>query len=383
MKIAINIINTLFAKYGILFLFVVFIIVEAYGKYFYFTKSTTLIPMFSKAILLVIAFSYIVFFTKKQSSFWLLVGLIIVFVIGQLTIYPSFSENSLNIAIKFFSPVIFFLFFNSIRLSKDFQKQTFTIFEWVMVANSVLIVIGALIGVYFFQSYLGNRFGYSGVFQTPGVTSYVYLITMFYFVISDKKEVYKNWKFLIIYIACFFVGTKSLYLGLIIITGYVVYIQNFKYKKIVLLSGLLFTIIVSYFFFFKFGLFNKIRESKGILSAVLSYRDLLFINNTKPYILENWTWINYFFGGTSNYDLRAQMEIIDLFFFWGVFGGLLYLVTLIKTFVTFRLNNLFLVFASLLIIVILLAGNFFVYSTITVFLLIVREKIISQQKYLP
>lgn len=380
MKITINNLNTLFAKYGILFLFVVFIIIEAYGKYFNFIKDSTQIPMFIKAILLTTAVVYIIVFTKKKPPFWMLLGLIVVFLIGQLTIYPSFSENSLKIVIKFFSPLIFFLLFNTVGLSKDFQKQTFAVFEWVMVANSVLIVLGVLSGFYFFQSYLGSRFGYSGVFQAAGVTSYVYLITMFYFVISDKKEVYKNWKFLIIYITCFFVGTKSLYLGLIVISAYIFYLQNFKYKKIVLIGVSLLVTVIAYFFFFKYGLFNRIRESKGILSAVLSYRDLLFINNTKPYILENWTWINYLFGGTSNYDLRSQMEIIDLFFFWGIFGGLLYLVTFIKTYITFQLNNLFWVFATLLTIVVLLAGNFFVYSTITVFLLIIREKFRSQQK---
>jgi hypothetical protein len=74
------------------------------------------------------------------------------------------------------------------------------------------------------------------------------------------------------------------------------------------------------------------------------------------------------------------MEAIDLFFFWGLFGGLLYLFTYLKTYITFRLNYEFWLFFLSITAIIFLAGNFFVYSMIIVFLLILRQKVLQNQE---
>ena len=43
--------------------------------------------------------------------------------------------------------------------------------------------------------------------------------------------------------------------------------------------------------------------------------DLIF-ENTIPYVKQKWNFINYLFGGIENYDLRSQMELFDVFFFF-------------------------------------------------------------------
>lgn len=378
---AINKIKILLSRYGIMVLFLVFMILEGLGKFYLFSKSYTQIPLIIKSIILVFSGGIILFnFKSQKKNLLLLLALFLFYLIGQFNITPSFSLNSLTIVIKFFTPLILFIFFKDIHIPKSHQKITFKVFERVMVLNSILILIGSIANIYFFKSYLGNRFGFSGIFQTPGITSYSYLITLFYFVISYKKDVVKNGKFLIIYLTCFLVGTKALFLGLLVVTFYIISIQKFRFKKIFNLLSIIIISISAYLFFFKYGIFNKISESKGFLSAVLSYRDQLLINNTLPYIDENWSWINYLFGGVSDYNLRSQMEVVDVFFFWGILGGALYLYSYIKKYITFKMNKELWLFFVLLAFIIFLAGNFFGYSLIIVFLLVLKERIFISQE---
>ena len=365
------------AKYGLLVLFMLYILLEIVAKYTHFSKEVTNIPMFVKAAILCLAAVLILLRVRKIKNFWLLIALPAVFIIGQLTINDSFSGNSLVIFGKFVAPVLLFIYFSEARLLEKHRRITFRVFEWVMLFNSALILLGFLLDIKLFESYRGSRFGYSGLFLSPGVASYAYLLTLFYFVLGANGSVWKNWKFIFIFLSCFLIGTKAIYLGLIVLIIYILSLQKVKYRKLLIALALVLGATATYLFFYKFGLFSKVRESDGLISALLSFRDKLFVENTIPYIQENWSFINYLFGGVSDFDMRSQMEMIDVFFFWGILGGLLYLLTFIRTFVNFKMTRTLWVFALLFMTIIFLAGNFFVYSTITIFLLILRERILQ------
>tara|TARA_R110002124_G_scaffold17532_3_gene73379 strand:+ start:254077 stop:255216 length:1140 start_codon:yes stop_codon:yes gene_type:complete len=375
MKLLIKQIYDQISKYGLVVIFVLYLLLEIIAKYFHFSKETTSIPMLVKGIILCLVIGLIATRIHKIKNLWLLLVLPVIFVIGQLTINDSFSENSLVIFGKFIAPILFYIIFSEARLNPNYRKITFQIFEWGMLVNSCLLLIGFLFDFNLFESYRGNRFGYSGIFLSPGVASYAYLVTLFYFVIAFKEKVWKNWKFIFIFSSCLFIGTKVIYLGQIILVLYTLTLVKTKYKKLfIALLGII-GAVAAYLFFFKFGLFNKVRETNGLLSAILSFRDRLLLDNTIPYIQENWSFINYLFGGVSNFDLRSQMEVIDIFFFWGILGGVIYLLAYVKHLITFKMNSMLWVFAGLLILIVFLAGNFFVYSTITIFLLMLRERI--------
>ena len=365
------------AKYGLIVIFVLFFFLEFVGKQAYFNWGGTSLQLYVKGVLLLIIGILLLGRFQKLKQAWVVFALPIIYVIGQLVLENSFSTNSIVIFIKFMSPLLFFLLFTIVKPSEKDQILIFKIFEWGMIVNSGLIILGYLGDISIFESYRGERFGYSGLFLSPGVASYAYLLTLFYFVIGAKASVWRNWKFAFIFISCLLIGTKAIYLGQIVVLIYLLSLLQFRFKNLLIAITLLMSLVATYFFFFEYGLFNKVRESEGLLSALLSYRDKLLIENTIPYVQENWTFLNYLFGGVSNYDMRSQMEIIDLFFFWGGIGGLVYLMSFIKTYVTFRMSKMLWVFALLFIIIIFLAGNFFVYSTITIFLLMVRERILQ------
>src|SRR5690606_36125611 len=112
---------------------------------------------------------------------------------------------------------------------------------------------------------------------------------------------------------------------------------------------------------------------QGIMSAILSSRDELFLNETIPYMQEHWQWPNYLFGGISDLALRSQMGFIDLFLFWGSIGGILYLILFYKTFIpNLTEKNAGYIILTLTLMV-FLAGNFFENASLAIYLLILKE----------
>ena len=139
-------------------------------------------------------------------------------------------------------------------------------------------------------------------------------------------------------------------------------------------------IVGIYFFFFQYGIFNEIRRKEGLLSSIFSFRDDLFLEQTLPFIERNWTWPNYLFGGISDLATRSQMGFIDVFYFWGILGGSVYLYLYYKTFKTFPLNKILLYMLLSLVLMVFLAGNFFENASLAIYMLILKEAIISSTK---
>src|SRR5690606_24223791 len=148
----------------------------------------------------------------------------------------------------------------------------------------------------------------------------------------------------------------------------------FKYTKInrkLIASGIIgLSVFAVYVFFFKYGIFNEIRQKDGLLSSLMSYRDELFLERTLPYIKEHWSTLNYMFGGVSDLTTKSQIEFIDVFYFFGLVGGGLYYYLFFKAFLGFKMEIHSAVLLSLLFIIVLLAGNFFSYPSIAIYLVI-------------
>lgn len=301
--------------------------------------------------------------------------LLITYSIGQLLLETSFSRNSLLTFFKFLFPILLFAYVDKgIHKIKEIPVF-FKTFEWLMAVNSILILIGILFSIKLFNTYQGNRFGYNGLFNAVSTGSYAYIITLIYFLLSYKEKVIKNWKFILIFISCVFIGTKAVYLTMAFAIAYIVIVSKIPFKKTILVVATLTGLLLAYYFFFHYGIFNSIRQTDGLLSSLLSYRDQLFLERTLPFIQESWGWVNYLFGGVSDFDLRSQMDIIDVFFFWGLVGGAFYLYVFLKLFIPFKMNSTGWVFISFLAFIVLLAGNFFVYSFVALFLVVLKLKL--------
>src|SRR5690606_15737957 len=262
--------------------------------------------------------------------------LVFTFCLGQFVLENGFNQEIVVSFSKFLFPIFLFIYFDKYRLSKTSQCILFRTFEYILIFNGVLIFLGFVFEISLFNSYKYGRWGYNGLFINTSTSSYMYAIAIFYFILRLNYKFLKSWMSLFIIVGSLLTGTKIVYVALFgTLLLFLFFYSNFnrKQRNAVLLSLLTLFLVLGYVFFIQLGIFNEIRQDQGIMSAILSSRDDLFLKETIPFIQEHWKWPNYLFGGISDLALRSQMGFIDLFLFWGGLGGILYLLLFYKTFV--------------------------------------------------
>lgn len=361
----------LFLNYASILLLILFIS-EAYFKIVLFsTGEVSMLLQVIKGIVLVVLGLYIL---KKQPKNLLpLLVLFVSFLLGQLTLKESINKAVVIAFVKFVYPIVLLFFFNIYILSNNQKEKLFLAFEYVILFNSLLIIFGFLFNITIFNSYLGSRFGFNGLLITSATSSYLYCIVLVYLLAKYKTSIFNRIPNLIIIGSMFLIGTKVSYLFLacfftIYFLKYVVISKKIVVGALLVVGGLGF-----YVFFFKYGIFNEIRQSDGLISSLLSYRDKLLLEKTIPYIRENWFLTNYIFGGVSEMSTKSQIEFIDIFYFFGFFGGLLYFYIFFKAFLIIKLDIHVILLLSIVFFIVLLAGNFFSYPSIAIYLVVLRE----------
>ncbi len=356
---------------------------EAYFKIVLFSTTETLgLLQVSKGIIVLCLGLYIL--VKNPRKLWLLGLLSLSFILGQVYLEMGINKEVVITFAKLLYPLILLIFFNTYTLSNNQKQKLFLVFERIMVFNSLLIFTGLLFDINIFNTYLGSRFGFNGLFVTSATSSYVYGITLIYLLEKYKSGIFKHILNLIIIGSMFCIGTKVSY-GLLIIF-FAVYLLKFtkiNKKRIVSLLLVLITLLF-YVVFFKYGMFNEIRQKVGLISSIMSYRDILLTEHTIPYIKENWSVLNYMFGGVSDLSTKSQIEFIDIFYFFGILGGLLYYYIFFKAFLVANLQIHITILLSVLFIIVLLAGNFFSYPSIAIYLVVLSEylKINEQNQHI-
>lgn len=311
---------------------------------------------------------------KNYKLFLSLVGLCLIFAIGQWQLIEGFSRDNLLYLSKFLFPILLFSLFKEVKWRPS--NKLFSVYEFLVLLNSCLIIIGFIFSINYFKTYAGARFGYSGLMISSATATYFYSIAIFYFFRRYKEKAIQKWKFFGCVLASVFVGTKSIYLFLVLLAVFYIirYVRskNLKYVFLFIVASL--AMGFSIYLFYINPVFSRIRISVGILSSILSYRDQLFMERTLPFIEENWSVLNYLFGGVADFETRPQLEFFDLFYFWGIGGSLIYLFLYYYSYKPLKLPKQEVLFFSFsLIIIMFLAGNFFYNASIPIYLLIFRE----------
>ena len=341
------------------------------------------LPRYIKA-LVVLPFCYLLIRNSaRKMLLWILVPCII-FVLGQLTLSCGFGNNAILNAGRYLFPIVVLgAFAGNVRKHMDLGLL-FRTFEWLMVFNTALILVGFIFGVEIFETYNLRRFGYNGLIMTSSASTYIYTISIFYFLIKFRERAYRNWMFIAMLIGSFLVGTKSLYLVLAVVFGYMIWMHLKGGARYVFLSAfILIAAAGGYYVFYSYDIFRDMIQESGLWSAILSGRDELFLRDTLPFIQENWKFTNYLFGGVCDFSTRSEMGFVDMFYFWGILGSLWYLWVYYRSFMTFQFTLTIAVFTGLLLIIVSMAGNFFIYTSLPLFLLIFRERVMHEQVDLP
>ncbi|WP_431108166.1 hypothetical protein [Winogradskyella poriferorum] len=348
---------------------------EGYSKALYFnTGINSILPKTIKSLLICYMILKLISHKKVLKEFYYVLLLTVFFIIGQLSTEEGIVYSNIVLFSKYVFAIVCYMYFKCIPVKN--KVRVFYVFEGVILVNSVLIFIGYFFDVIHFKTYLGARFGYNGLFYSSSLSSYVYLIALFYFLIVEKAHFFYNRKVVFVIFSSCLIGTKTIYLSLVFICLlYFTKYAKFKYKNIFAAALVAISIFLGYLVFFKWGIFNEIRRSEGFFSSLLSFRNDLFLDETLPYVKNNWTFINYCFGGVNDFTTRSEMGFIDVLYFFGFVGGALYIILYCKTFITFKINTVNMLFLCFLGCVVFVTGNYFIYTTTPLFLLVLREKI--------
>ena len=328
---------------------VVFCIIELYLKFYSETivnvKETQLI----KAVVLI--FSSAILIKRRQNVVLTSFIFFIFFCIGQCFITHPFSFNALIV----FSKLIFTIFLISLieasECSGKINQFFIPTFEWILFLNSLFILFSFFLDFQPAKTYTGDRFGFNGFFSSSSSGSYFYGIYILSFLMTPIQKQKNHFKSAVIFLSCFFIGTKFIFLTLLFALLHFCY-SNFliKYKR-----GIYYFLVIS----FVCTLFIITETDINIItlfSKLISYRDILCIQKTLPYVKNNWGFINYLFGGVSNFDLRSQMELFDVFLFFGIVGGLFYFYSFYQRLLKNSKLTIILIFLSTGF---LISGNFF------------------------
>tara|TARA_B110000091_G_scaffold214062_1_gene265623 strand:+ start:6379 stop:7536 length:1158 start_codon:yes stop_codon:yes gene_type:complete len=352
---------------------------EGYGKFFIGFYDER--PHSVKAIKLIVLLLLFLCLFKSSKFLFQLFLIITVFIIGQLFIIPNFTLPILIILSKYLFPILLFTYYNKLKLSSNAFYRLMQVFELIIIINGIFILLGFIFDIQIFRTYSGSRFGYNGLLITSATSSYFYIISLLYYLIKKKEFFIYTPKVYFLILTALLVGTRSIYLSVFcILFYYFIFYSKTKYKNLGFLTILLCGFYSIYFTLFKWEIFNKILERESLITAVLSYRDKLLLDKMIPFIQENWTIGNYFFGGINDPHTRSQLALFDLFYFFGLTGMLLYLWSYLTNYLKFDFKKNIIFSLLLLGIIVFISGNFFFNASIPIYLLILREMIIHTQR---
>jgi hypothetical protein len=351
-------------------------------------QSSTFSFMSKNKIFLLIIFSLLFEFLNKypinfqllQLSLSFIFKSIIVFVAAiiivkernKLLLYPLFiligylvlelAINPSNAGMVFFTYGLRYLYyifllgllfkFNDLKL-KHFLK----FFDIFMAFNTILIISGMLFDIGVFHTYRGLRFGFNGFLNMPSDTNYIYILyaLLGYFFYEERSYAFKNVLFfnLLLSLAT---GTKTvIFVSLIVLANIYFRKPNKIMSSVYLLlifTGAIFSKKIYQIIEPTKNMFVSIYNEQGFLSAISSFR-FYNLKQTLNIFATDVIWYEFFIYNSDFIDIRVEMELFDLLFFWGLLGAILYVYFFIQ------INNKILVLRKdvYIILILILASS--------------------------
>lgn len=198
---------------------------------------------------------------------------------------------------------------------------------------SCTVFVGFLFKIEMFRTYEdGLRFGYMGILHKSIHASYFFISSLFFLYYFSIYHRYLSSIYFWFVLACsLVVGTKAIYLFLVLLLGYAFFHHKLYVKKqfqIILVSicsgVLLFSNRLLKHFQETFFVLVDVYKEKGLLTSLLSYRNEIVEIKLNEYISQ-WTAINFLFGGKIFPIGLFEVDILDLFVLAGLVGSMIYL----------------------------------------------------------
>ncbi len=338
---------------------------------FYSDFSFYRVSLIVRIVYEVIFFAIIfIFLNRSRSQFLILFSIaVVVFMVGQLLFSLKvgykydYLENLSNFNKYFFSIIIYFSIYK-LRYNQLLLERILKVFEWLVLINALAAIFGFIFSINWLRTYPQlYRNGYSGFFFAQNEATLFYFLAVSYFYYKHFIQKAKSSSFYLIIISSLLLGTKSIYLFLALLLFFH-FLSNSKLtsKVLVALFGIAIYHIGGWFFGTESGqhllaYFTSKAADVGWLSMLLSSRNETVITKGSE-LLSNWSFLNYIVGGQDQNQYLIEMDLIDLFFFFGLGGASIIIILYRATLFRFRLSNYFnLFFVSNFLLIAFFAGH--------------------------
>lgn len=346
-----------------------------------------------KTIIIIVAIFYLNVNFIKKNILIVIASLSFCFIIGSITLFPFFTRADILFNGYYFLsslvPIIFLFFFyyyDNIKILKFIVNS----FIWFMAVNAIAVFLGLFLELDIFKSYWrgGGRYGYQGLLLYHSEAGYLFFLAlnMLYFEYKKNKTLILKIIFVLIFSASLLVGTKKTILLSVIFLSYLLF-DNYKTiiskKALKYFAGLIFIGFllrnqILNVFLKQYYLFYEIYKDKGFLTSFLSFRDVLLREKFFPYINEQWSLLNFIFGGPSFSRYRVELEFFDLILFFGIVGLVSYI--LLFTIILKNRNKLIYFIVFMMTLASLFSGNLFSSMNVLILLFVCTNYIALKPK---
>ncbi len=302
-------------------------------------------------------------FVLKELKYVLVLTLIlcVIFLI-KIDYLDLYKQEFLRYVFLFLSfPLLFYVFYIE---KLDIKTSLYKVFKYAILLNTVVIIIGALFSLKIVETYKFTRFGYNGILLSQGFTPYFYLAaTMLFWSFRDKKM------FLLTLILSIVSGIKGVYFAECLALSLMVLCNKelSKMFKIKVLSVLFIVFAALVIILLNTHPFKELMDSNSFLSALFSYRTDNLLCEIETLSRDNF---NIFIGANGADISRLELQIVDIFMFFGLTGLLVYGVFVFKLIKIIKGNTLALIFLATAVLLSALSGNLF-YIPLSSFVLVI------------
>ncbi|WP_299824556.1 hypothetical protein [uncultured Pontibacter sp.] len=339
-----------------------------------------------------------VYSNRSRTSFFITILILFCFfaagIIAFSLNYPDDFNTLFHLSVfnKYIFVFIIYQAINSLKNKPTYIDNLVALLENIFVLNSVIVIIGAAFQIDLLRSYPGERslrFGYIGFIPAVNEATLFYLIGLslaYYrrYILNIETK-----KFYVIVVASLLLGTKAIYLIIVsLLLLHLARTSKFKTKVYVISTILILAFAVKLYLGtpdaqVRFNLFYRLANEYGIMSMLLSSRDILlqtrFLANT-----DYWGIVNYLFGGQNQLRFLIEMDLFDMMLFFGIIGSILYLSLFFSSLFTFKKNRYFnLYFILIYFTIAALGGHFFASALNALYLALAVLYIKSSQKSVP
>lgn len=283
-----------------------------------FNRILKVIFLFYSVLFIVTHFKYV------QENYRILL-IIIIFLSIVYVSKNNFSERYFFEYIRYVFILLTFplLHYAYANRSHALFDSLYKLFKWLVLINAVLVLIGILFEIQLFQTYqFEGRFAYNGLILSQGFTPFFYLsATTIFWVRADKKML------ILLMILCCLSGLKGVYFGEFLLLSLLI-LSNTKFNKryktlmilivLIIFTTLLVTLLMT-------PMFVRVYESKGLFSAISSYRTE---NVLEVFNLINNNNYNIIIGALETEVVRLEMQFFDVILFFGASGLVAYFLFL-------------------------------------------------------